>query len=57
MAQIAEHYDYTNQAWIDAEGRYLSCAHPASMDCKCFGKLHHGELAPIEHDRLPERAQ
>lgn len=45
MAFTAEHFDYTHQVWIGADGRYLSCAHPDSMNCKCFGKLHAGELA------------
>jgi hypothetical protein len=35
-------YDYTNQAWI-VDGVYVTCAHPATMDCLCFGKLHAGE--------------
>ncbi len=37
-------YDYTNQAWL-VDGRYISCQHPASMGCDCFGKLHAGEPA------------
>ena len=47
----AEHYDYEKQAWIGTDGRYLSCAHPADMNCKCYGRLHYGELA-IEEKRL-----
>ena len=43
----AEHYDYEKQAWIGTDGRYLSCAHPADMNCKCYGRLHYGELAPM----------
>ena len=38
------HYDYTNQAWI-VNGRYKSCAHPGSMNCQCYGRIHQGELA------------
>ena len=49
----SEHYDYTHQAWIGADGRYLCCNHPPSKDCSCYGRLHAGELAPIEHERLP----
>ena len=45
MAYTTERYDYDKQAWIDADGRYLSCAHPKGMNCKCYGKLHYGELA------------
>jgi len=41
----AEHYDYKNQAWIGADNRYLCCAHPATMNCNCYGRLHYGELA------------
>jgi hypothetical protein len=41
----AEHYDYERQAWIGADGRYLSCAHPAAMNCNCYGRLHYGEVA------------
>jgi hypothetical protein len=40
-------YDYTNQAWIE-DGRYSNCGHPATMACGCYGRLHAGELAPIE---------
>lgn len=43
-----EHYDYANQAWIGTDDRYLSCNHPLSMNCKCYGRLHAGELARIE---------
>ena len=38
-------YDYANQAWV-VDGRYVACAHPESMQCKCYGKLHAGEVAP-----------
>jgi hypothetical protein len=41
----AEHYDYQKQAWVGADGRYLCCAHPAWMNCQCYGRLHYGELA------------
>jgi len=37
-------YDYENQAWIE-NGRYVACAHPASLNCRCYGKLHAGEIA------------
>ena len=42
------HYDYTNQAWT-VDGHYVRCGHPGTMDCKCYGKVHEGELAPIEN--------
>ena len=35
-------YDYHNQAWL-VNGKYVSCNHPESMNCQCFGKLHEGE--------------
>ena len=41
-----ERYDYTVQAWVGTDGRYLSCAHPKEMKCQCYGKLHYGEVAP-----------
>lgn len=37
-------FDYERQAWV-VSGRYVSCAHPDSMGCTCYGKLHAGELA------------
>ncbi len=43
----AEHYDYERQAWVGADGRYLCCAHPASMHCNCYGRLHYGEKAEV----------
>jgi hypothetical protein len=27
----------------------LCCSHPDSMNCGCYGKAHHGELAPVGH--------
>jgi hypothetical protein len=47
--QRAERYDYTVQAWIGTDGRYLCCSHPDSMNCGCYGKAHHGELASVGH--------
>lgn len=40
----AERYDYKNQAWTK-NWIYMSCNHPDSMDCGCYGRLHAGELA------------
>ena len=42
------HFDYTNQAWT-VDGVYVRCGHPESMDCKCYGKAHAGQRAPIEN--------
>ncbi len=41
-------YDYDNQAWIQ-DGLYVSCAHPESKNCACYGKQHAGERAPSIH--------
>ncbi len=35
-------YDYDNQAWV-RDGKYVSCGHPESMTCQCFGKLNAGK--------------
>lgn len=44
MENINEvHFDYKQQAWV-INGRYVSCTHPESMNCKCYGKEHAGEL-------------
>jgi hypothetical protein len=43
-AKLSCSYDYKNQAWI-ADGRYVRCGHPDSMQCNCYGKLHEGEKA------------
>lgn len=42
-------FDYENQAWV-VDGRYVSCAHPASMNCNCFGKIHVGEAPAANAD-------
>lgn len=42
---IAPYYDYERQAFVE-NGLYIRCAHPKSMDCQCYGKLHEGETAP-----------
>ena len=35
-------YDYENQAWY-AKGVYITCGHPVTMDCRCFGKANAGK--------------
>lgn len=35
-------FDYENQAWV-VDGRYVSCGHPETMKCGCFGRIHAGE--------------
>jgi hypothetical protein len=37
-------YDYDRQAWVK-DGRYVQCGHPSSMDCRCYGRVHAGELS------------
>lgn len=36
-------YDYQRQAWVK-DGRYLRCGHPPTMDCRCYGLRHEGEM-------------
>lgn len=33
--------------WV-ADFHYVRCGHPESMDCRCYGKAHMGELAVDE---------
>jgi hypothetical protein len=40
------HFDYDHQAWT-IDGHYVRCGHPESMDCRCYGKDHEGEVANI----------
>ncbi len=47
-------YDYKNQAWV-VDGRYVACAHPTSMKCNCYGRIHAGETAPSERPRVASR--
>ena len=35
-------FDYINQAWV-ADGVYVRCGHPETMDCGCYGRTHEGE--------------
>jgi hypothetical protein len=37
-------YDYDNKCWI-VGGKIEACNHPAVMSCRCYGKLHAGEIA------------
>ena len=39
-------FDYENQAWV-VDGRYVSCGHPETMDCGCFGRIHAGEAPAV----------
>jgi len=36
-------FDYLNQAWVK-DGFYVRCGHPDSMNCKCYGRIHAGEV-------------
>ena len=49
-------YDYDNQAWIGIDGKYMSCAHPESIHCTCYGKIHAGECSG-RHSSVKEIAQ
>ena len=40
-------FDYKHQAWVE-NGRYVRCGHPESMDCRCYGKVHQGEICTGE---------
>jgi hypothetical protein len=40
-------FDYDHQSWVVA-GRYVRCGHPATMDCRCYGKVHEGEQTEKE---------
>lgn len=51
VTYTAERYDYEKQAWIGADGRYLSCAHPREMNCQCYGRLHYGELQTVRGEK------
>jgi hypothetical protein len=48
VPMVDTQYDYDNQAWV-VNGKYENCAHPASMECGCYGRLHQGENAPSIH--------
>lgn len=36
-------FDYNKQAWVE-NGKYMRCGHPETMNCKCYGRLHEGEV-------------
>jgi hypothetical protein len=40
--RLVNGYDYVHQAWV-ADGKYVRCGHPKSMQCNCYGRLHEGE--------------
>lgn len=41
-------FDYGRQAWVE-DGRYVRCGHPLDMPCKCWGRLHEGEVTKIDN--------
>lgn len=49
-------YDYDRQAWI-VDGRYVRCGHPEAMDCRCYGRLHAGEVAPAQQAVITDADQ
>lgn len=40
--RLIDGFDYINQSWVK-EGRYITCGHPETMTCDCYGRIHHGE--------------
>jgi hypothetical protein len=42
-------FDYTHQAWV-VDGRYVTCGHPPTMACGCYGRAHAGEAAPEQEN-------
>lgn len=44
-------YDYNNQAWVQ-KGKYISCNHPNSMNCNCYGKMHAGEETKLNQNNI-----
>jgi hypothetical protein len=44
-------YDYEKQAWV-VDGKYVACAHPAAMNCACYGRVHAGETADFTPSHL-----
>lgn len=40
--RLIDGYDYVNQSWVK-EGRYITCGHPDTMKCDCYGRKHTGE--------------
>jgi hypothetical protein len=49
-------FDYENQAWTAfdrATNRqvYIRCGHPETMDCRCYGREHVGEIANLTDER------
>ncbi len=40
-------FDFKNQAWI-VDGVYSRCGHDESTACRCFGKVHAGEVVPAD---------
>jgi len=42
-------YDYENQAWVKY-GLYVECGHSVDFPCKCYGRIHSGELVAANAD-------
>src|SRR5258706_14459495 len=59
---LIDGFDYQNQAWV-VSGFYLDCAHPKSMNCDCYGRLHadepcsHRFMDDIENYQVPSRVK
>jgi hypothetical protein len=56
--RLMDGYDYERQCWVIG-GRYVTCAHPPTMNCGCYGRRHAGEptVAPcgLTAEQLNER--
>lgn len=50
-------FDYDKQAWI-VNAKYVRCAHPETMNCGCYGRMHEGEpvanILPSDALFIPE---
>jgi hypothetical protein len=44
-------FDYDKQAWV-ADGKYVRCGHPETMNCKCHGKAHAGESVSLSIETM-----
>src|SRR5258708_653696 len=59
---LIDGFDYLHQARVSS-GFYLDCAHPKSMKCGCYGRIHadeactHRFMDDIENYRVPSRVK
>jgi hypothetical protein len=36
-------FDYERQAWAK-DGMYITCGHKENVKCRCYGRVHAGEM-------------